>query len=105
MLIRSAFWIGRPVAGRETWFRQQLDKHVLPAMSRLPGVLGVRALWPEHREDDPPDIHCQIVVEFDDEAAMQRMLASSERAALRPQVLALVQAFDGRMSHINYRVG
>jgi len=33
---------------------------------------------------------------------MQQMLQSPERLALRPQVVALVQTFDGHMSRINY---
>ena len=105
MLIRSAFWIGKPKPGSETEFRRRIDEDLIPAMRRFPGVRDARALWPERREDDPPDIACQVLVEFPDADDLQRMLDSPERRALRPQVLEAVALFDGRMSHIEFEVG
>lgn len=105
MWIRSAFWIGKPHAGQEAAFAQAINAELVPAMRRFPGVSAVRALWPRRREDDPPAIHCQVIVEFASKAELQRMLASEERAALRPRVIAAVQSFDGTISHIDYEVG
>lgn len=86
-------------------FRDQIDRVMVPAMSAFPGVRGVQALWPQQREADPPPIACQLLVRFDDKAGMERMLASAERVALRPQVLELVAQFDGTLAHIDYDVG
>ena len=105
MLIRSAFWVGRPKPGSETRFRDLMEGEIMPAMRALPGVSDAWALWPSEREDSPPDLACQILVLFGDQAAMDRMLASPERAALRGSVVALKALFDGAMSHINYEVG
>ena len=105
MWVRSAYWIGAIRAGREAEFAGLLDDDLVPAMRRLPGVQGVRTLWPKRREDDPPDLACQVVVEFADRADLERMLASSERQALRPRVLALREMFDGALSHIDFEVG
>jgi antibiotic biosynthesis monooxygenase (ABM) superfamily enzyme len=105
MLMRSAFWIGAPKAGREQHFREQIDLVMVPAMSSFPGVREVKALWPQAREADPPAIHCQLLVQFDDAGGLQRMLASDERKALRPRLLELVEAFDGHLAHIDYEVG
>ena len=105
MLIRSAFWVGRPKPGSETRFRDLLEREIMPAMRALPGVSHAWALWPTGREDSPPDIACQILVLFEDHTALDRMLSSPERGALRGSVAALKELFDGAMSHINYEVG
>ena len=104
MLIRSAFWVGKPMPGQESAFCDGIDRMV-PAMRALPGVAGVKALWPERREDAPPDVFCQLLVEFDNPSDCDRMLASAERLALRPRVKGLAEIFDGTISHIDYRVG
>ena len=104
MWIRSAFWIGRPRAGAEAGFADLMCARVIPAMRRFPGVDGVRLLWPRRREDGPPDLYCQVLVEFADAAALERMMASAERLALRPQVRELAALFDGSVSHIDYEV-
>jgi len=105
MHIRSAFWIGRPKAGMNDAFRTLMDDTLIPAMCRFPGVRHARALWPTSREDNPPDIHCQILVEFDSRADVERMLACPERAALKPRVLEAIAMFNGGFSHIEYQVG
>ena len=105
MWVRSAYWIGSIRPGREAEFARLLDGDLAPAMRRLPGVQGVRTLWPKRREDDPPMLACQVVVDFADHAGLERMLASSERQALRPRVLALRDLFDGALSHIDFEVG
>lgn len=104
MWIRSAFWLGQPRPGTEQQFEQLLND-MAPAMSALPGVQRARAWWPRTREDSPPPVACQFVVEFASRADLERMLASPERAALRPRVLALRELFDGHMSHIEYETG
>lgn len=104
MWIRSAFWLGAPKPGMEQHFRDQIDGVMVSAIRALPGVRSVQALWPQQREADPPPIACQMLVHFDNREGMERMLASPERAALRPQVLELVAQFDGRLAHIDYEV-
>ena len=105
MWIRSAFWVGRPKAGLEVQFQTLMDGIVVPGLKALPGVRGAKALWPKVREDNPPDICCQIVVEFDTRADIDRMLASPERLAMRPKVLEVKALFEGQFSHIDYEAG
>ncbi len=104
MWIRSAFWIGSPKAGHEKAFQSYMDQVMVPGMRALPGVRDAKALWPHTREDNPPNIACQFMVEFDNRAEVDRMLASPERAAMRPKVLELIALFDGQFSHIEYEV-
>ncbi len=105
MWIRSAFWTGRIKPGLEGQFATAIDDELIPALGRLPGVLGVRSLWPRRLEDDPPPIACQIIVEFADEADVDHMLASRERLRLRDRVREIAGMFDGAISHIDYAVG
>ncbi len=105
MWIRSAFWTGTVSAGAEARFQDGIDRELVPTLRQLPGVRDAKALWPKRLEDHPPPIACQILVEFDDRAAVDRMLASPERRAMRQRVRELVGLFDGTISHIDYEVG
>jgi antibiotic biosynthesis monooxygenase (ABM) superfamily enzyme len=105
MWIRSAFWCGAPREGEAQTFRTAINAEIVPALSRLPGVRDVKALWPQRLEDDPPGIYCQIIVQFDDQDGVDAMLASPERAAMRARVREIAGLFDGAISHIDYAVG
>jgi hypothetical protein len=105
MWIRSAFWVGQAKPGMEEKFETLMNRSVVPGLCSLPGVRDAKALWPRKREDNPPNICCQIVVDFASRADVDQMLASPERAALRPKVLEAIALFDGQFSHIDYEVG
>jgi antibiotic biosynthesis monooxygenase (ABM) superfamily enzyme len=102
--VRSAFWTGSVKAGSEAKFQQAINAELIPGMLKVPGVAAARALWPMRLQDHPPAIACQILVEFDCFADLERMLASPERQALRSRVLAIAAEFDGILSHIDYEV-
>lgn len=104
MLIRSAFWTGRPRSGEENRFRSMMTEELVPAMRRFPGVAAIRILWPDGRDDGAPDIYCQVLVEFPDAQAMTAMKTCPERAALRPRVIAATELFDGSLTHIDFAV-
>ena len=103
MWIRSAFWVGSP--NDATAFDRAVDRELVPGLRKLPGVSAARALWPRRLEDNPPPIYCQVIVEFADFAALETMLASPERLALRTRVREVATMFDGTISHIDYEVG
>ena len=105
MWIRSAFWVGSPQAVHAAAFDQAVTSELVPALGALPGVSQARSLWPKRLEDNPPSIYCQVIVEFADFAALETMLASAERRALRMRVLEIAAMFDGSISHIDYEVG
>lgn len=102
--IRTAFWVGAPRSGMEAPWRDAIVRDLLPAFRAIPGVADAKACWPELREDDPPAIACQFIVEFASRADLDRMLAAPERAAVRPRVREAVALFDGHVSHIEYQV-
>ena len=102
--IRSAFWIGTPVAGKEGQFQQAIENEVAPAFRKLPGVLAFKVLWTEKMEDSPPPIACQFLVEYADRADVAVMRASPERAAMGPRMKEIIGMFDGTVSHIEFAV-
>ncbi len=102
MLIRTAYWVGRPAEGQDERFRAMVAGELVPAMRRFPGVAAVRSLWPEQRDEGAPGIHCQVVVEFADVRAREAMMSSAERKSLRPRVEAAAALFDGQLSHIDF---
>ncbi|MDM0044405.1 hypothetical protein QTH91_07945 [Variovorax dokdonensis] len=103
MYLRSAYWIGAPKPGADRQFHDLIESELLPAMRAMPGVRAVRGLWPVRLEDSPPGIALQVLVEFAGLEDAQRMLASDERKALRPRVLAAVELFNGHLSHIEFQ--
>ena len=105
MWIRSAFWVGCPRSGFELAFDQAIEGELIPGLGALPGVERARVLWPRKREDNPPDFYCQVIVEFPDRAAMDTMLASPGRVAMRSRVLEVATLFGGHLSHIDFEVG
>lgn len=102
--IRTAFWQGHPKPGQEQPWRSLIEQELLPAFRSIPGVHSAKACWPDKLEDNPPAIACQFIVEFASQADLERMLASPERAQLRPQVQQALALFDGHVSHIEYQV-
>lgn len=103
--VRSAFWIGKPHPGAEEQFISAMNVELVPGLRALPGVRAAHALWPTQRDDAPPDIACQVLVEFDSREDLDRMLASPERRVLRARVGAVATLFNGSLSHINYETG
>ena len=104
MWIRSAFWVGAPKPGCEAQFEQAIVNELLPALKACPGVKDVLALWPRRQEDDPPQIACQLLLMFDEQADIAVMLASPERTEMRKLVPAIAALFAGAVSHVNYEV-
>jgi hypothetical protein len=104
MWVRSAYWVGRPKVGAEAALRNAVDKDLVPTLESLPGVIGARALWARRLENGALPIACQIIIEFPSMADLDRMLASPERAAMRAQVPALLEMFEGTVSHIDFEV-
>jgi antibiotic biosynthesis monooxygenase (ABM) superfamily enzyme len=101
--IRTGFWQGSPRPDCASQWRAALEE-LLPAFRAMPGVRDVKACWPDKREDDPPLIACQFILEFASRADLDRMLISPERAAVRPLVQRAKDLFDGHVSHIEYQV-
>ena len=104
MWVRSAFWVGTVRRGNEEQFRRLVDEELIPVIRELPGPKAVKALWPAEREDNPPQIALQVIVEFERREDIDVMLASPGRAEVRSRAASLASMFDGVFCHINYEV-
>ena len=102
--VRSAFWSGTLREGTQADFVRGMNIELVLTLRALPGVHDARALWPKKRDDSPPPIVCQVLVEFGCRADLDTMLASPERVAMRERMKAYVAMLDGSISHIDYEV-
>lgn len=78
---------------------------VLPGIRAFSMVRRANLLWPKEFQDRPADLFCQIVIEYDDEAAMREMQAHQDFAGLKATVAKAIDLLDGTISHINYQSG
>lgn len=104
MWIRSAFFEGTLDQDNADAFRTAIEQDVAPAIARLDGVRGVETLWPRAIEDRPEKMLCQLLVRFDRQEDIARMLGSVGRNEVRARVADMVKRTDVRISHINYEV-
>ncbi|MHA3790096.1 hypothetical protein [Rhizorhabdus wittichii] len=104
MWIRSAFFEGPRGQKNEGMFRITIEEKIAPAIAKLDGVRAVEMLWSRTIEDRPADILGQMLVHFDDEEGIARMIASDGRASVRALVAELLELVDVKISHINYEV-
>ncbi|AMK22751.1 MULTISPECIES: hypothetical protein [unclassified Sphingobium] len=104
MWIRSAFFEGPSGQQQESAFRTAIEQEIVPAIAHLDGVMSVEMLWPQSIEDRSDHMLGQMLVRFDAESGIARMLASEGRAAVRARVAQLSQLIDVHISHINYQV-
>jgi hypothetical protein len=88
---------------RLRWREQMIDDLIIPGIAACPGVRSVKALWPRKFEDRDGDMVRQIVVELDSEEAIETMLASPERHAMRDILVGqALPLFESRVSHIHF---
>lgn len=104
MWIRSAFFEGRLTQDNLTAFRTTIEQEVAPAIAALDGVQAVETLWPRAIEDREEEMLCQMLVRFDGETDIARMLTSDGRDEVRARVAAMIKGREVRISHINYEV-
>ncbi len=99
MIVRQAFFRGRVVPGRDAEFRRFVEDRMLEGWKRFPGARDVRVLFELDRDEGADPIPLSLAMSFDDSAALDRMMASPERAESRALTGELMQLFEGRIEH------
>ncbi len=104
MFMRCAYFLGKPLAGRDAEFHASLQG----IMQRYWGFEKIRAVQllsaREHEEGAPP-VYATLQLCFDNEADLQEALTSPYRQALRAQFAETVlPLFEGQVKHINHAV-
>ena len=100
--VRSALWTGTVRPGLEERFAAGINDTMIPILRSLPGVQEAWAMWPVLRQDNPPELACQVIITFEQREDLARMLSSAGRALMRPAVRELQAMFDGTLSHIEF---
>lgn len=104
MYMRCAYFVGRPVRGKEAEFHSRLNDALKMYMG-FEKILSVQLLCGKEFEDGAPDIHATLQLCFDNEADLQAALASPFRQEMRSYFVDTVfPLFDGSVKHINHMV-
>lgn len=100
MLTRYALFEGRLRPGSAEAFRQAVIAELLPTWRAVPGALAVRVSFALSRDEGAPEVPLILAVDYPDQAALERALASAERQASRAATQrVLPQFFEGRIHH------
>ena len=100
MLIRSAFWTGRP--HNEAAFRSAIEERQVPLLRSMPGVADARALWVTDFEEAALRHYCHVMVMYQSKQELDRMMASPERQKLREVGTEIMGMFEGQIGHVIY---
>jgi hypothetical protein len=100
---RCAYFLGKPVAGKEAEFKAAMSG-MAGIFGSLPGVKFGHLEWPFYFETDAIGVYAVMRLHFERPEDIDVMIASPERnqarAKFAEQVLPL---FEGKVTHINYQ--
>jgi len=101
MYTRTAFFLGRTIAGSADEFRAGLET-ATAQYAKLPGVRSAHLEFPLSREDSAPEIYATIRMVFDAEHDIERALSSPERQLVRAAFAGtFLRLFEGTVAHVN----
>jgi hypothetical protein len=100
MITRYALFEGSVAAGAEAAFREAVLADLVPTWRAFPGAVAVRVTFADSRDDGAPSIPLILAVDYPDQAALDRALASAERLASRAATeRVMARFFTGRIHH------
>lgn len=104
MFMRCAYFVGRPVRGKEA----ELHARLTDALTMYQGfdkIRSVQLLLAKESEEGAPDIYATLQLCFAEEAELQAALASPFRQQMRAYFVDTVfPPFEGSVKHINHAV-
>ncbi|MEX4007033.1 hypothetical protein [Neoaquamicrobium sediminum] len=99
MIARQAFFEGTIHAGREAEFRVFVEERLMPLWRLFPGVLDVRVLFSQTRDEGAPPFALSLAMTFENEEALAAALQAPVRFESRALTGELMQMFDGHIHH------
>lgn len=100
MITRYALFEGSIRDGMDKAFRNAVLEELVPTWTAFPGAEAVRVSFADARDDGAPEYPLILAVDFADQAALDRALASEQRISSRAATQRVVpQYFDGRIHH------
>ncbi len=100
MLTRTALYEGTIKPGHEDEFFRRVRDELEPLWRRFPGVLAVRVQRTASRDGDSRPIAMILEMDFPDQAAIERCLASPIRPESHRATEAVMTLFEGRFYHL-----
>ena len=100
MLTRTAIYEGIVAPGREDEFFGRVRDELEPLWRRFPGVLAVRVQRTVSHDPDAAPIAMILEMDFADQAAIDRCLASPIRPESHAATERVMTLFDGRFYHL-----
>ena len=100
MITRFALIEGQIQPGDTEKFRCAILEEVLPHWKSFPGVLAVRVCFANERDEGAPEIPLVLAVSYPNRAAVDKALASPERALAKAATESvLARYFRGKVHH------
>ena len=104
MFIRCAYFVGKPIPGKEAQLRARLAE-TLGLYMGFDKIRRVQLLSTQAAEEGAPDVFACLQLSFDTEQDLQQALATPYRQQLRAHFAeAVLPLFDGTVKHINHQV-
>ncbi len=104
MYVRCAYFIGRPVAGKQ----KELDEQLLAVVDLYPGFPGLRwanMMLSKEPDDGTPDIYATVQFCFDSPEALAQALDTPHRQVVRDHYAKhVLPLFEGTIKHVNQEV-
>ena len=100
MITRYAIFHGTVKPGQETEFRAYVSEKLTPLWREFEGAAQVRVMFGKDQDPDGPSIPLILAIDYPDQDAMVRALASPARYESRDLLPALYEHYlDGVLHH------
>lgn len=103
MIVRVATFEGDVAADKREAFYAHVREKLVPLWQQFPGAQCVDVQFPHGADEGAPPVALLLSMAFEDESALQAMLASDIRAASTVLTRQLLTMLEGRLYHHIYR--
>ncbi len=104
MWVRHGYFFGTVKPENQEKFNAFIDTKARAQWLKFPGLKKLRILREKSHDEGAPGIYQTIELTFESAEAIEKMLASPERAAMGPLMSEIMPLFEGYTKHVNYEV-
>ncbi|MDP2778884.1 hypothetical protein [Devosia sp.] len=99
MITRVATFEGVVAPENRDAFYAHVRQKLMPLWQQFPGAREIDVHFPYAADPMAPPVALLLTMRFDDQAALEVMLASDVRAASKPLTAELLTMLEGRLYH------
>lgn len=104
MYVRCAYFEGEVAPENRERFDRFMREEVVPRILRFPGIRRFRIMRAGWHEEGATRLYQTFELTFDSLEAIERALASPERADNVAKMKEIMPLFAGRIVHVNHEV-